>query len=149
MNIRFLILIALVSITSIAWSQKYALLDRKMVDPITYTNTVTLEHDYQSLFPIEKNKLNEFVSALEKIVKMLNEKKIPQSLEYNIGSAQFKGLKIPFQSEDRIDITLTANCGSATINMHLVDAKMSNATNAYNIATWIKYIKKETSHKSK
>lgn len=140
-------IIALVFISSVGLAQKYALLDRKMISPITYTNAVTVAHDYQSLFPVEKDKLNEFVAALEKIVKMLNDKNIPQSLKYKLGSTEFKGVKIPFGSEERIDINLSANCGSATINMHLVDAKNTNATNAFNISTWIKYIKKEASLK--
>jgi hypothetical protein len=142
-SIYFLITFLLLSF--IGWSQKYALLDRKMIAPIAYSNTITVAHDYQNLFPVEKEKLSEFISTLENIVKMLNEKKIPASVDYNVGTARFKGTKFTFPSEERIDIILTSACSDATISMHLVDAKMSNATNAYNISTWIKYIKKESS----
>jgi hypothetical protein len=134
--------ILLFLISGSAYAQKYALLDKKMTSAkIAYTNAVTLQHDQQSLFPVEKDKLLEFVKALENIQKQLNDKKIPESFEYSIGNTHFKGTKLPLRNEDRLDIILTTDCGSVSINMHLVDAKSSCATNAYYLGAWIKYIK--------
>jgi hypothetical protein len=139
---RAYVLLFLLLSCSIAFSQKYAMLDRKMSSAkIAYSNTVSLEHDRESLFPVEKDKLGEFIKALEKIAKQLNDKQIPESFEYSIGSTHFKGTKLSLRNEDRIDIILTTECNSVSINMHLVDAKSSCSTNAYFLNAWIKYIK--------
>ncbi len=41
----------------------------------------------------------------------------------------------------RIDYVLTSNCDGVKVTMHLCDAKLSNANNAYFVKTWIKYIR--------
>jgi hypothetical protein len=149
---KFLKIYLLLIITSIAgssYSQKYALLDKNMIAPFTYSNSVSLQHSYQNLFPVEKDKLSVFVTELEKIVKELNDKKIPNSYEFNIGATNFKMLKIPLQNEERMDLMLTTTADKASVNMHLVDGKNSNVTNAYYVSTWLRYLKKEMSVKEK
>ena len=139
---RAYVLLFLLLPCSLVYSQKYALIDKKMSSSaITYSDKITLQYDQQGLFPVEKDKLGEFITALEKIAKQLADKKIPESSEYSIGNTHFKVLKLPLKNEDRIDIIITTDCGSVAIDMHLVDAKTSCSSNLYYLKAWIKYIK--------
>ena len=133
----------LLLISSFSYSQKYALIDKKMSQPVTYTNKVTLEHSYKNLFAVEKDKLPQVIAEMEKIVTILTDKKKPkpEMIDLNVGKTNFKGLKIPLSAEERMDIVLTTDCDGTKINMHLSDAKISNANNAFFISTWIRYIK--------
>jgi hypothetical protein len=137
------LLFAFLLLTSgLCYSQKYVLLDKKMSQPVTYTNTVTLEHSYKNLFAVEKDKVHQFITELEKVSSMLTDKKSkPESFDLNIGKTRFVGLKIPLAAEERLDVVLTTDCDGTKVNMHLSDAKFSNANNAFFINTWIKYIK--------
>ncbi|CAN5231560.1 hypothetical protein BH09BAC2_BH09BAC2_11260 [soil metagenome] len=122
------------------FSQKYALLDKKMLKPISYTNTVTLQHSYENLFAVEKDKLRSFVTELEKILKQLNDKKAI-AFDYHVGSTHFKAVKISLSAEERLDVVLTTECGTSKTVMHLLDARSPNSNNAFILSTWIKYIK--------
>jgi hypothetical protein len=133
----------LLLITGVCQAQKYVLIDKKMSQPLTYTNSVTLEHSYKNLFAVEKDKLPQFIAQLEKVVTILADKKKPkpESMDVMIGKTRFAGIKIPLSAEERMDIVLTTDCDGTKVNMHLSDAKISNANNVFFINTWIKYIK--------
>ncbi len=128
-------------ISSFCYSQKYVLIDKKMTQPVTYTNTVTIEHRLKNLFPVEKDKLSQFIAEVEKISVMLSPKNKVESFDLYIGETRFVGVKIPLVKEERLDVVLTSNIGGTKITMHLSDAKISNASNAFFITTWAKYIK--------
>jgi len=133
----------LLLISGICYSQKYVLIDKKMSQPLSYTNTVTLEHSYKNLFAIEKDKIKQFIAEVEKIALLLSDKKKPkpESMDIHVGKTRFAGLKIPLTAEERLDVVLTTDCDGTKVNMHLSDAKLSNANNAFFINTWVKYIK--------
>jgi hypothetical protein len=139
---HFLVVLSLF-ISACCYSQKYVLIDKKMSEPLAYTNTVTLQHSYKNFFAVEKIKIHQFISALEKVAAILSDKKKPKpgSLEFNVGKTRFVGLKIPLTAEERLDVVLTTDCDGNKIYMHLSDAKISNANNAFFINTWVKYIK--------
>ena len=133
----------LIFLTGFTYSQKYVLIDKKMAQPLSYTNTVTLEHTYKNLFAVEKDKLPKFIAEVEKIAAILSDKKKPkpEAFDLNVGKTRFVGLKVPLASEERLDVVLTTDCDGTKVNMHLSDAKLSNANNAFFINTWVKYIK--------
>jgi hypothetical protein len=133
----------LLLISASCYSQKYVLIDKKMSQPLTYTNTVTLEHSYKNLFAVEKDKLSQFLAEVEKIAVLLSDKKKskPEAVNLSVGKTRFAGLKIPLTAEERLDVVLTTDCDGTRVNMHLSDAKISNANNAFFINTWVKYIK--------
>jgi hypothetical protein len=140
---KYLLFAFLLLVTGFTYSQKYVLIDKKMVLPLSYTNTVTLEHSYKNLFPVEKDKIHEFIAKVEKIGAMLSDKnktKI-ESFDLYIGKTRFVGVKIPLAKEERLDVVLTSDCDGTKIAMHLSDAKISNVNNAFFINTWAKYIK--------
>lgn len=133
----------LIFLTGFSYSQKYVLIDKTMAQPISYTNTVTLEHSHKKMFAVEKNKLPQFITEVEKILALLNDKQKskPQSLEFYVGKTRFVGLKVPRSTEERLDIVLTTDCDGTKLYMHLSDSKISNANNVFFISTWLKYIK--------
>ncbi len=138
---KYLLLSFFVLVSSLAYSQKYVLVDKRMSVPVSYTNTVTLEHSYKNLFPVEKDKINQFIAEVEKIGVMLSSKNKVEPFDLYIGKTRFVGVKIPLVKEERLDVVLTSDIDGTKITMHLSDAKISNASNAYFINTWVKYIK--------
>ena len=140
---RHLIFTFLIFSTLVCSSQKYALLDKQMGQPVTFTNTVTLQNSFAGFFPVEKDKLVEFVAAIEKIAKQLiDSKKVkPEAFKFTIGTITFTGLKIELKDEDRLDVVLSSQTGQVKTTMHLCDAKISNINNAFFVNTWAKYIR--------
>lgn len=123
-------------------AQKYALLDKKMNLPVTYANTFTAADDYKGYFPVEKINLKKIITEIEKIAGLLKDstKNIPEKIDITIGSTTFHGLRVQLSTEDRTDIVLTTSYGTSKSTMHLCDAKISNAGNAFFITTWLKYL---------
>ena len=123
-------------------AQKYALLDKSLSLPVTYTNTVTSKDKFNGLFPVEKKLLPQFIYALGEIENKLSSKgAVGKAEQYEFGCTEFVGIAVPLTSETRMDYVLTSSCDNVKISMHLCDAKMSNASNIYFIKTWIKYIR--------
>ncbi len=56
-------------------SQKYALPDKNLVQPIFYSNTVNSKDKLNRIFPVEKNMLSPFIAGLEEIENKLSSKK--------------------------------------------------------------------------
>ncbi len=131
------------TLTGFGYSQKYVLLDTQMSVPVTYTDVVTLEHGYKNLFAVESDKIHQFIAAVEKIgTQLVNPNYLlPGRLNFDIGKTKFIGVKVPLIKENRMDIVLVTDCDGTKISMHLSDAKISNASNAFFINTWVKYIK--------
>ena len=140
---KYLLPAFLFLLTGFTYSQKYALIDKSMSQPVSYTNTVTLQHSYKKLFAVEREKLPQFISEVEKILTILSDKQKakPQTLEFYVGKTRFVGLKVPSSTEERLDVVLSTDCDGTKLYMHLSDSKISNANNVFFITTWLKYIK--------
>jgi hypothetical protein len=139
MKYYLLAIIFLVSVNCKA--QKYALLDQHIAQPITYANTVTTTDKFNDLFPVEKKNMKQFVDVLKEIDSKLSSKgNMGEAKQYEVGCAKFVGRTVSLASQERLDYVLTSTCDNIKISMHLCDPKISNASNAYFIKTWIKYI---------
>lgn len=122
-------------------AQKYALLDKRLAQPITYSDKVTSRDQFNGLFPVEKKWLPQFINDLEEIKNELSSKgSLGEAKQYTLGCTKFTGVKVSLASGDRLDYVLTSNCDGVKISMHLCDAKMTTAGNLFFIKTWIKYI---------
>lgn len=122
-------------------AQKYALLDMQLSRPVRYTNTITTEDNLNKLFPVEKKKLPEFLKVLKEIERSLVTKKtLEKARQYEVGCVKFTGTTLDYPSGQRLDYVITSNCENLDISMHLCDARLNNARNAFFIKTWIKYI---------
>jgi hypothetical protein len=123
-------------------AQKYILLDKTMAEPMVMTNKITIAEKYKNFFPIEKKDISVFIKTLEEISERLSSKKITgKAKDYQIGCTEFLGRVFPLESGERLDYVLISTCDDIKVPMHLVDAKLDNANNAYFVNAWIKYIK--------
>lgn len=139
---RYFLLIFFALFIGSSYGQKFALLDKRIAQPIIYTDHVTQIDKFNGFFPVEKKQLPMFLKALGEISKKLSTQgPIGEAKQYQIGCTKFTGLTITLAKGDRLDYVITSNCGDIKISMHLSDAKISNANNAFFINTWIKYIK--------
>ena len=123
-------------------AQKYVLVDKKMRLPVTYANTVTTQDNFKGYFAIDKTKISEFITEIEKIAGLLTDpkKKKPETIDLFLGSTTLHGLRIALKTEERMDIVVTTDYGNTKSIMHLCDPKISNASNAYYITIWLKYL---------
>ena len=135
----FLLIILLVSAFGTK-AQKFALLDEHFAEPVHYADVVTSSDKYNDFFPVEKKLLPQFIKTLEEIERALSSKTAIAN-NYQIGCVSFTGLYISLATGGRTDYVLTSACDNVKISMHLCDAKVSNASNAFFINTWIKYIR--------
>jgi hypothetical protein len=137
---KYFLILALLLFSSVINAQKFALLDEHFAEPVKYADQVTSSDKYNGFFPVEKKMLPQFIKALEDINIQLSSKD-EKVKEYEVGCLKFKGRLISLASGPRTDYILTFTCDNSKITMHLCDAKVSNASNAFFIQTWLKYIK--------
>jgi len=139
---KYFLLFGFLFVTTIALSQKYVLIDKKLLKPVEYTDNVTLAHSYRGYFAVEKSQVKQIIAEVEKITqKLKNSSGLEDSFNYKVGNTSFIGLRIPLAKEERYDVVLSTDCGQVKSLMHLSDAKISNSTNVYYINTWLKYLK--------
>ena len=145
---KYFLLLTILCVSSATRAQKYILLDEAIAQPAVYTNHLTDLEKYKKFFPVEVKELPQFLEALQKIDDLLNGTNTnTTAINFKVGCAEFKGRAFKLASGTRFDYILTADCEGVKEMMHLCDAKLANANNAYFIRTWIKYIKSNMKRK--
>jgi len=135
----------LICAASACHAQKYVLLDESISQPAVFRDHLTQMEKFKKFFPVEVKDVPEFVKVLQEIADRLSEKKVTGSAKnYKVGCTEFTGKVFPLASGERIDYVLTSNCDGVKVTMHLCDARLSNANNAFFVKTWIKYINSTT-----
>jgi len=138
---KYIFFILLFFSMAAAKAQKFALLDEPFTEPVRYANTVTSADKFNHLFPVEKKDLKAFIRILSEIEKKLSSNKPIEKLEqYELGCIKFSGSLLSLAAGQRVDYVITSTCDKVKIFMHLCNGRNSNATNAFFINTWIKYI---------
>jgi hypothetical protein len=138
---KYILLVLFTCVFGNSQAQKFALLDMHLASPIKYSNSITSNDKFNSLFPVEKKMLPEFINALKEIEKKLSAKEPVKELkQYEMGCIKFAGIVVPLAIGERIDYVITSNCDNVKIAMHLCDAKLTKTTNAFFVKTLIKYI---------
>lgn len=146
---KYFFILVLICTAFITKAQKYMLLDETISQPVVYTNHLSDMEQYKKFFPVEVKYLPQFLEVLQKIVNRLDEMSVTGNIKnYQVGCAQFSGRVFPLASGERIDYILTSDCESIKVVMHLCDAKLTNANNAYFVKTWIKYIRSNIKRKT-
>lgn len=139
---KYLFIIVFICNASLGKSQKYVLLDEAISQPAIYTNHLNEMEKYKKFFPVPVKDVPQFLNVLQEIANRLNKNEVTgPAKNYKVGCAQFTGKVFPLASGGRIDYVLTSDCDGVKVTMHLVDARLSNANNAYFVNTWIKYIR--------
>ncbi|MEO8824185.1 MAG: hypothetical protein ABI366_11505 [Ginsengibacter sp.] len=147
---KYLFILVLICTAFITKAQKYMLLDETISEPAVYTNNLSEMGKYRKYFPVEVKYLPQFLEVLQKIVNRLDEKSVTGNTKnFQVGCAQFSGRVFPLASGERIDYILTSDCEGIKVVMHLCDAKLTNANNAYFVKTWIKFIRSNIKRKVK
>jgi len=142
---KYIFFILLFFSTAVSKAQKIALLDEHFTEPVRYTNTVTSADKFNHLFPVEKKELPAFIKILTQIEKKLSSNKPIEKVEqYELGCIKFSGSLLSLASGQRVDYVITSTCENVRISMHLCNGRNSNATNAFFINTWIKYIEEDS-----
>ena len=138
---KFFLFVFILLVSNNVKAQKYALLDKDLAQPITFTDTETPTDKFNGLFPVEKEMLPQFTNALHEIeTKLSSTSPLSKAKQYEFGCIKFTGIIVPLASEIRMDYLLTCSCDNVKISMHICDAKISNGSNIFFIKTWIKYI---------
>ncbi len=124
-NMNYFLYVGFILLSSVCSAQKYVLIDKTMSLPIIFSNTITTENNLKGYFPVEKIKINEFITEVDKIARLLadSNKKKPEALKFNIGSTTFNCFKVPLTIEERMDVILTTDYSTSKITMHLANAK--------------------------
>jgi hypothetical protein len=145
---KYFLLLTILCVSLATHAQKYILLDEAIAQPAVYTNHLTDLEKYKKFSPVEVKELPQFLEVLQKIDDLLNGKNNnTAAINFKAGCADFKGRAFKLASGTRFDYILTADCEGFKKMMHLCDAKLTNANNAYFIRTWIKYIKSNMKRK--
>ncbi len=139
---KYLFIVFFICAAPVTKAQKYILLDESISQAAFYTNHLTEMEKYKKFFPVEVKDIPPFLKVLNEIAVRLSENKSKRPAKnYKVGCAQFNGKVFPLADGERIEYMLTSTCEGKQITMHLCDAKLSNADNAYFVNTWIKYIR--------
>jgi len=122
-------------------AQRYALLDEHFIHPVRYVDQVTASDRFNDLFPVEKQALPAFLKALQEIDAQLSALPLRGKLtNYSMGCLQFTGRLTTVAGRERIDYVVTSTCDSVRISLHLCDAKVTPARNAFYVRVLIRYI---------
>lgn len=139
---KYLLVVFFICATYFAKAQKYMLLDESISQPAIYSDHLSEMEKYKKFFPVEVTEIPRFLNALQEIADRLNKNKVTgPAKNYKVGCTQFAGKVFPLATGEHIDYVLTSTCDGIKVTMHLCDAKLSNANNAFFVKTWIKYIK--------
>lgn len=145
---KYFFIVVFICTASISKAQKYVLLDEAISQPAIYSDHLSEIEKYKKFFPVTVKDVPQFIGVLEQIAARLSEKKVTgPAKDYTVGCAHFIGKVFPLSNGERIDYVLVSDCDGVKVTMHLCDAKLSNANNAYFIQTWIKYIRSSTKKK--
>ena len=138
---KYIFTIIFIRLSFCCVAQKYVLLDETMAQPPIVTNEITAVEKFKRFFPVERKDIGAFIKALEEINARILKGGHENANEFRIGCTLFTGRAFPLATGERLDYIITSNCDDIKVSMHLVDAKLTNANNAYFLKAWISYIK--------
>ncbi len=128
---RNIILLALLFVANFCIAQKFVLIDETMVQPLSYTDNLSLKNAHKNIFVVETIQLKHFVSALNKILNNLMNDKSNEDLNFIIGNTKFRSIPITISNEKRFDIMMSTRTDGTNVSMHLSNTKNSNAQNIF------------------
>lgn len=137
------ILIIVLFISSLAHSQKYALIDKNIKLPVIYTDSVSVHQVTQGYFPVEKSKIDTFLANLSYIADLLNgiSRSKMKSFELRSGSNIIEVSRMPFAYGDKYFVRTVTKTGNVIAEAHLSPSmKKSNKKQRKHYLALIKYI---------
>jgi len=144
MNKLVLAFLLTLSFNSSINAQQYAIIDRKLKQPLQYANTITDEQLNKGYFAIEKKNIEPIILKLDSLRKRLREvaRETYDQTSWDIGTTRLTVKVIKFPVADRLNIGLATNTGDGyNKEFYIVDGKLTNNDNARYLAKLIKYIR--------
>lgn len=128
-------------------AQKIALIHRSFKQPITYTDSLTVEQVRSGFFPLVVNDVDTFYANLRYLYKMLKTRQRAkmESFELNSGSTFINSARVPMAYGDRYDIIANTKVGEVLAQMKLSSNALPNKKNARRIKDMMDYISKNKS----
>jgi hypothetical protein len=145
MKYSFLLLL-LLPIFSLCQS-KYALVDKKLKQPILYTDSVSIEQISKGYFPIENNNIDSLIANLYYLRDMLSklQRSKMQSFELHSSNTIIKTERQPYAYGDRYKSIFTSINGEIIATMLIVSSEIKNKDNLDRIRKLIAYLKSNQS----
>jgi hypothetical protein len=139
---KSILLICLIIAALPCFSQKTALLDKKLKQPIIFTDSVTLEQVKRGYLPIEVKDLDTFYANLGYIETMLSKPQRAKmsSFDLRAGSSAIQVSRIPMAYADRYNVIFTSMINEINAKYVVGDGKKSNKEIAESIKDLKKYL---------
>lgn len=127
-----------------ASGQRFALLDKGMLKPIKYVDSVKKEDLKAGYFPIYKSDIDSILPSIKELTK-INKAGLKRQLFENIysgNSAIFEITNIPMAYGDRYDISLISITDAGKFTLNISSSSMSNPDNQIRIKNLYNYLTK-------
>jgi hypothetical protein len=130
-----------------SYSQKIALLDRKMKQPILYTDSVSLEQLRSGYFPVLRKDLDSFTVAIKQFKNLVasDQRSKADSYELKTGFTKFSAQTVRMAYGDRYHIITTTDLGYLSGSMTIASGNDKNKRTIENLENLIKYIQRNVS----
>ena len=141
---KYLLLISFVCISSIAYSQKIALLDMDFKRPILYTDSLTLEQATSNYFPLQVNAFDTFYTNLKTVKDLLSNKlqrAKMKSFELHSGASIIKLTGVSHAYGDSYNVEVLFKADDVATSYTLGDGSKLNKSNIKKIDKMMTYMK--------
>lgn len=137
-----ILFILLLTLTANGWSQKVALFDTKLTQPIIFTDSVTVKQ-IKGYFPVDVNNFDTLYANLNYIKNMLSkrQKAKMKSFELRAGNTILTVSRVPFAYGDRYSTIAKTKIKELESNYTLTDFNKRNSENLYKIERLMSYMK--------
>ena len=146
-KIKLFMLLACGFISVLSYSQKYALLDRAVKQPILYTDSVTATHYVKGYFPVETEQLDSLIIYLRSIKHTILNNRRMKLDEMTTSFGRTRGiLRASYAAYgDRYQVILYTRLPNIEVAYEIGRRDRYNKINAKNIQRFIDYIVKDRS----
>lgn len=135
-------IISLIAISEFGFSQRVALLNLNLKNPILYTDSVTVEQVNSGYFPVQEASIDTFLANLKYIKAILDvrQRAKMEYFELRAGLTKFKISRVPFAYGDRYKIKVQSKVKEIESSFSLADIDKSNSKNSAYIGKVMGYI---------
>ena len=141
------IILVLFLVPIMTFSQKIALIDRKLKMPILYTDSVTVEQVKQGFFPIENKSIDTLIANLRYLKDILEvrQRSKMKSFELKSSNVVIRTNRVPFAYGDRYSCLTESQSNGITAQFNLIDQSSKNKRSAERLEEILKYLKSNKS----
>lgn len=145
MKLTLLSMFLLVSVS--VFSQRYAVIDRKLKKPLQLADTITRAQMDKGFFVVEKQSLDSLIGKLQLLRERLGTvaREKYDEIKWNVGTTLLTIRVVKWTFGDRFNVALSTDIGSGHNQaFYIIDARYTNKDNATYLKKLISYIQKGT-----